>query len=118
MTSYSEKLRDPRWQKKRLEIMDRDHFACVECADEAKTKTVHHRKYITGRNPWEYPAFLLQTLCCDCHDDKHLEQRHLSEAVKCFQAQLSTLEVSRLHRAMMFKGPAHDALMKIVKGEA
>jgi hypothetical protein len=27
--TYSEKLRDPRWQKKRLQIFERDEFMCV-----------------------------------------------------------------------------------------
>ena len=29
MSDYAHKLKDPRWQKKRLEIMDRDGFDVV-----------------------------------------------------------------------------------------
>ena len=31
---YSEKLKDPRWQKKRLEILERDNFRCQYCGDK------------------------------------------------------------------------------------
>ncbi len=40
-TSYAEKLRDPKWQKKRLRIMERDGFVCVECRDERSSLNVH-----------------------------------------------------------------------------
>jgi hypothetical protein len=32
---------------------------------------VHHRYYVKGRRPWEYPNFSLVTLCRDCHEDEH-----------------------------------------------
>lgn len=65
--TYFEKLRDPRWQKKRLEIMQRDYFMCMECGSSDKTLCVHHRYYISNREPWEYPDFCFLTLCQDCH---------------------------------------------------
>lgn len=67
-TSYSELLRDPRWQKKRLTILERDQFSCAECGNTKKTLHVHHRYYVSGRLPWEYPGFCYQTLCKPCHD--------------------------------------------------
>ena len=39
---YSEKLRDPRWQKRRLEILERDAWQCQACLSTAKTLHVHH----------------------------------------------------------------------------
>jgi len=69
--SYTEKLRDPRWQKRRLEIMQRDFFQCAKCQVADKTLHVHHRYYVKGREPWEYPAFALVTLCESCHDENH-----------------------------------------------
>lgn len=65
--SYIEKLRDPRWQKKRLEIMSRDDFSCQKCGDDSSTLNVHHGYYRTGNQPWEYPNSSLTTLCEDCH---------------------------------------------------
>ena len=66
--TYSEKLKDPRWQKKRLEVMERDHFQCQSCFDDTSTLNVHHRvAYRNGDDPWEYELDELVTLCEDCH---------------------------------------------------
>jgi 5-methylcytosine-specific restriction endonuclease McrA len=65
--TYSEKLRDPRWQKKRLLILDRDEWCCQQCFDGDSTLHVHHRRYRTGAEPWEYEDADLVTLCETCH---------------------------------------------------
>jgi len=64
---YSEKLKDPRWQKKRLEIMNRDKWTCQKCGDDETTLNVHHRIYLSNTDPWDYPGELLITLCENCH---------------------------------------------------
>ena len=64
---YSEKLRDPRWQKKRLEILERDNWTCRVCLGKENTLHVHHIDYFRG-DPWETPANLLVTLCEECHE--------------------------------------------------
>ena len=69
--TYAEKLKDPRWQKKRLEIMQRDYFTCRICETTTETLTVHHIRYISGYEPWNYSDELLITLCEDCHDFVH-----------------------------------------------
>jgi hypothetical protein len=69
-----ENYRRPEWQRKRLEIMDRDGFACQNCGDKDAFLNVHHRYYVAGRMPWEYPAFALITLCECCHQKNHQEQ--------------------------------------------
>lgn len=66
--TYAEKFRDPQWQKKRLEIMERDSFTCQRCSSSDKTLNVHHSFYEKGKLPWEYPAYSLHTLCEDCHE--------------------------------------------------
>lgn len=68
MMTYSEKLRDPRWQKKRLKILERDGFACVSCESglqDGKTLHVHHKRY--ANNPWDVADDDLETLCEACH---------------------------------------------------
>jgi hypothetical protein len=69
--TYSEQLKDPRWQKLRLEIMDRDGFACKTCGRKNRTLNVHHKRYIKGNAPWEYAAVDLVTLCEKCHKCVH-----------------------------------------------
>lgn len=68
-TPYWQKLRDPRWQRKRLEIMDRDKFECQLCGDNESTLNVHHKFYLRGLDPWDYPNVALVTLCEGCHGD-------------------------------------------------
>lgn len=70
-SSYSNLLRHPQWQKKRLRIMERDGFKCGECGSETKTLNVHHDYYKAGAFPWEYPDEALKTLCQECHEKLH-----------------------------------------------
>jgi hypothetical protein len=63
--NYAEKLRDPRWQKKRLEILQRDEFKCTFCGDTETELHVHHKKY--SGDPWDVNESHLQTLCKHCH---------------------------------------------------
>lgn len=65
--SYAEKLKDPRWQKKRLAIFKRDGWRCKLCGDDETTLQVHHKKYIDGNEPWDYSNSDLITLCEHCH---------------------------------------------------
>lgn len=64
---YIELLKHPFWQKKRLEIFQRDNFKCTKCRDTLSTLHVHHLYYKFGLNPWEYPDEALTTLCELCH---------------------------------------------------
>lgn len=77
-TKYSDLLKNPNWQKKRLEILNRDNFTCVHCGKGIKDDTtlhIHHLKYIRGRLPWEYDNNNFITLCNDCHKKTHSKQK-------------------------------------------
>ncbi len=65
--SYVELLRDPRWQRKRLKILERDDWKCVWCGDTQNNLQVDHAYYERGRKPWEADDSTLHTLCADCH---------------------------------------------------
>lgn len=69
--TYAEKLKDPRWQKKRLEVFQRDNWKCCCCGYSGDTLNVHHRVYHKGLDPWKYKESLLVTLCEDCHKFEH-----------------------------------------------
>lgn len=71
--TYSEKLRDPRWQKKRLEILQRDDFTCQSCKSKKKTLHIHHTHYESLKEPWNYPNKQLITLCDDCHAKEKID---------------------------------------------
>lgn len=66
--SYQEKLKDPQWQKKRLEILERDSWQCQLCENKKETLHIHHTIYEKGFEPWEYPDYNLITLCESCHN--------------------------------------------------
>lgn len=66
---YRKKLQDPRWQRKRLGILNRDEFTCQCCGATKKTLHVHHKRYSEG-DPWEIPDYCLVTLCEHCHLDE------------------------------------------------
>jgi hypothetical protein len=79
--TYSEKLKDPRWQKKRLEIMHAADFQCEECGSKEKTLHIHHRRYIKGREPWDYEDCDLLCLCEDCHSEATYFDQSLFELI-------------------------------------
>lgn len=65
MSAYAEKLRDPRWQKKRLQILARDNWSCFWCGDTEGAMHVHIT-YYDGREPWDTWDECLLTVCEDC----------------------------------------------------
>lgn len=69
-SEYSKLLLDPRWQKKRLEILSRDDWSCKNCGYTEETLHVHHCYYEKGKKPWEYPDTSLLTLCATCHQEE------------------------------------------------
>lgn len=76
--TYKEQLADPRWQRKRLQILERDKFTCQYCLDTTTQLQVHHRRYDKTFQTlaWEYPNHVYQTLCKDCHKaiSEHIEE--------------------------------------------
>lgn len=70
--TYSEQLKDPRWQKKRLEILQRDEFTCQSCGDTEATLHVHHLAYFNDKECWDIENEFLVTLCYDCHESNTL----------------------------------------------
>ena len=78
---YSEQLKDPRWQRKRLEILSRAEFSCENCCDDESTLHVHHKLYRKGAMPWEYEAHELQALCESCHEAEHAVKQALQAAM-------------------------------------
>jgi hypothetical protein len=70
-SGYWAKLKDPRWQKKRLEVMEYNDFACEHCGDAESTLNVHHKAYKKKADPWEYSIDELACLCETCHEEAH-----------------------------------------------
>lgn len=82
MKTYSEKLKDPRWQKRRLEILSKNKFACEVCGDDEETLHVHHIIYHPMRDPWNYEDNELQCLCESCHKEIEEFIKRATEAIR------------------------------------
>lgn len=65
--TYADKLKDPRWQKMRLEVFNRDEWTCQFCGAKDQTLHIHHLLY-QQCDPWECDQSLLKTLCEKCHE--------------------------------------------------
>lgn len=87
--TYSDKLRDPRWQRKRLEIFQRDNFTCVICHHSDKEIQCHHILY-KKRDPWDYPNHLYQTLCHECHAERQILTDKICDAMRIAIAKIQT----------------------------
>lgn len=100
---YREKLLDPLWQQRKSAIQIRDQFTCQKCGAKDKTLHVHHRHYVTGRNPWDYPDNLLITLCAPCHADEEL------------YADIGQNMLEVLHNYGYFNTEVRDILNKLIQ---
>jgi hypothetical protein len=76
MTPYEEKLRHPKWQRRRLEIMELAGWQCEICGDTEEEFHIHHTGY-SGREPWDSPDEELWCLCTTCHTLSHLKEEKI-----------------------------------------
>jgi hypothetical protein len=80
--SYTDLLKHPKWQRKRLEIMQRADFKCEECGNDELTLHVHHSYYKKDHAPWEYPNESLHCLCEKCHETVTNTQNRLNDQIR------------------------------------
>lgn len=62
------------WLKYRTEIIELDGGACARCGrspSEGAVLQIHHKRYLPGKLPWEYPYAMCETLCKGCHAGEH-----------------------------------------------
>lgn len=83
--TYSEKLKDQRWQKKRLQLLEAAGWKCQNaiCLNESDHPTlqIHHRIYLRNKEPWEYEDWAYQVLCDQCHESKQRWMDRYHEAI-------------------------------------
>ncbi len=105
MSSYSEKLKNPKWQKKRLEISERDNWTCQICSDSESEFIVHHKNYEKGKDPWDYDNNDLISLCVNCHEKEHgvLNSFHIKKGI---EKSLDIIGKGSLKRVFIFGIPA------------
>ena len=79
--SYADLLKDPMWQKRRLEVLEDAQWKCEECDDKTTELHVHHKRYLRNLKPWEYERADLIVLCRPHHDLWHRNMDILMLAV-------------------------------------
>lgn len=84
--TYRDLLLDPRWQKMRLKKLEAAEWRCEQCYCEETTLSVHHKRYVKGRQPWEYPEHELVVLCQPCHQAEHEAKELRFDIVACLHA--------------------------------
>ena len=68
---YEQQLNDVRWKFKADNIRIRDKHECRLCGAKKTQLDVHHIRYISGREAWDYDDGDLVTLCHKCHEELH-----------------------------------------------
>lgn len=114
--SYSDKLKDPRWQKKRLEILDRDNFTCRICKDSSETLHVHHLEYVKGKEPFDYDNDWLVTLCKFCHVIEEEYAKKYPNNDDYYTDIIKSIKISentQVYLLSVFKD--HDKFIRIIK---
>lgn len=98
--TYAEKLLDPRWQKKRLEVLNRDNWTCSLCSDTQTTLHIHH--WVYNNEPWDVENEDLVTVCKRCH--------------KILEGLKQIKEDSNLQRVMNFRSDSDPMLLAAIIG--
>jgi len=82
--TYSDKLKHPKWQRKRLEILTLANWRCEFCGAEDRTLNIHHIKYRGYIDPWKYENDEMIVLCDSHHWVVHLipNSEHCHEACR------------------------------------
>jgi hypothetical protein len=96
--SYKDKLRDPRWQRRRLDVLNAANWTCQDagCKSNTKTLEVHHCYYLPDTDPWDYPTDAYLALCEDCHEERQQLERDIKISLsRC----LRLVPIQRLKRA-------------------
>ena len=115
--TYSEKLKDARWQRRRLEVLERESFTCQDCGASDKTPMtqlhVHHCFYERGLDPWQYDDSALMCLCNSCHTERQSKELSIQRILSNFSSsQLSDIHGEILYFICIYGLPTAVAALK------
>lgn len=62
------------WSRFRAEVLRLDGYTCTRCGKGEASGVklhVHHKQYLPGHKPWDYPHDMCEVLCAGCHAAEH-----------------------------------------------
>lgn len=77
---YGKLLSRPEWKRKRAAVLA-ESPRCEKCGKKSPPLAVHHRRYIFGLKPWEYPDDVYMVVCngrCHLEADEDREEQELN----------------------------------------
>ena len=107
--TYQEKLLDPRWQRKRLEVFNAAGWRCQECGADDQTRAAHHIFYPSClEGPWDVPSEILLCLCEFHHRERQaVEQVMFVEIAK----HMARMNIHDLRRQEIFHYFTEDSTL-------
>jgi hypothetical protein len=107
MSTYSSKLRDPRWQKKRLEIFAEANWRCECCDTKDDELHAHHMIYRKGVEPWQYGHGEIITLCATCHKEYTDLRQKIDESILNYVSEFPSFQYA-FYRILGFMHSASE----------
>jgi len=92
--AYKDDIKNGKWQKLRLQVMNRDSFKCQACFTQDNLN-VHHLYYEAGNKIWEYEPESLVTLCENCHNILHKDLYKVAGII-AFRALVGKLDLTQI----------------------
>lgn len=80
-SSYADKLRDPRWENRRMWFVRKHGAWCRSCKRKGIEFQVHHKVYRKGVEPWDHTDDEMILLCRGCHLEWHQALQEFRGAV-------------------------------------
>ena len=78
---YKEQIKHPKWQKKRLEILEENNWTCAACGNTDAQLHVHHTRYEKNKMIWDYSNYKLMAVCNECHKEIHRIKDSIKEII-------------------------------------
>lgn len=115
--TYLDKLRDPRWQRRRLEVLQRHYWRCDTCErgeDDGIPLHVHHKFYhlnydergrLQKADPWNYQDEDFRVLCDACHQQTEIALMEVQKALGGFEHYDLAKLADELQKAMLVEHP-------------
>lgn len=91
--TYSKQLQSPKWQRKRLQVLERDNFTCLSCGDTGEQLQIHHINYVYGKLPEDYELGEMITLCRDCHESVTVKIKQCNWVIRQMGKSVEKLDI-------------------------